>query len=49
MSLAARTKQWTVRNLQKLCAHRDPVPTVVPDYKVETLYSSTRTIGMPEF
>ena len=27
MSLAARTKQWTARNLQKLFAQRDPVPT----------------------
>ena len=34
MSLAARTKQWTARNLQKLCAKRDPVPTFVPEYKV---------------
>ena len=32
MSLAARTKQWTARNLQKLCARRDPVPTFVPEY-----------------
>ena len=48
MSLAARTKQWTAaRNLQKLCAHRDPVPTFVPEYKVETLYSGTDTV--PEF
>ena len=34
MSLAARTKQWTAPNLQKLCAHRDPVLTFVPKYKV---------------
>ena len=34
MSLAARTKQWTARNLQKLCAHRYPVLTSVPEYKV---------------
>ena len=44
MSLAARTKQWTARNLQKLCAKRDPVPTFVPEYKVETLYSGTGTV-----
>ena len=49
MHLAARTKQLTVRNLQKLCAHRDAVPTFVPDreYKVDTLYSGTDTV--PEF
>ena len=47
MSLAARTKQWTARNLQKLCAHRDPVLTFVPEYKVLTLYSGTGTV--PEF
>ena len=47
MRLAARTKQLTVQNLQKLCAHRDQVPTFVPEYKVETLYSDTRTV--PEF
>ena len=29
MSLAARTKEWIARNLQKLCAKRDPVPTFV--------------------
>ena len=34
MSLAARTKQWTAPNLQKLCVHRDPVLTSVPEYKV---------------
>ena len=44
MRLAARTKQLTARNLQKLCAHRDPVPTFVPEYKVETLYSDTGTV-----
>ncbi|CAH3192459.1 unnamed protein product [Porites evermanni] len=32
MSLAARTKQWTARNLQKLCAQRDPVPIFVPEF-----------------
>ena len=32
MSLAARTKQWTARNLQKLCAQRDPVPIFVPKF-----------------
>ena len=32
MSLVARTKQWTARNLQKLCAKRDPVPTFVPGW-----------------
>ena len=42
--LAARTKQLAVRNLQKLCAHRDPVSTFVPEYKVKTLYSDTRTV-----
>ena len=49
MSLAARTKQWTARNLQKLCAHRNLAPTFVPDRecKVETLYSGTFTV--PEF
>ena len=47
MSLAARTKQWTARNLQKLCVHRDPVLTFVPEYKVLTLYSGTGTV--PEF
>ena len=49
MRLEARTKQLTVRNLQKLCAHRDAVPTFVPDreYKVDTLYSGTDTV--PEF
>ena len=31
MSLAARTKQWTARNLQKLCAQRVPVPIFVPE------------------
>ena len=34
MSLAARTKQWTAPNLQKLCVHRDLVLTSVPEYKV---------------
>ena len=34
MSLAARTKQWAAGNLQKLCVHRDPVLTFVPEYKV---------------
>ena len=29
--IAARTKQYTGQNLQKLCAHRDPVPTSVPE------------------
>ena len=29
MCLAARTKQWTAWNLQKLCAHWDPAPTSV--------------------
>ena len=47
MRLAARTKQLTARNLQNLCAHRDPVPTLVPEYKVETLYWGTGTV--PEF
>ena len=47
MRLAARTKQLTARNLEKLCAHRDPVPTFVPEYKVETLYLGTCTV--PEF
>ena len=47
MSLAPRTKQWTARNLQKLCAHREPVPTVVSKYKVETWYPGTGT--EPEF
>ena len=32
MSLAARTKQWTAWNLQKLCAQRDPVPIFVPEF-----------------
>ncbi|CAH3046824.1 unnamed protein product [Porites evermanni] len=32
MSLAARTKQWTARNLQKLCAQRDPVPIFEPEF-----------------
>ena len=32
MSLAARTKQWTARNLQNLCAQRDPVPIFVPEF-----------------
>ena len=45
--LVVRTKQRTARNLQKLCAHRNLVPTFVPDYKVETLWSSTGTV--PEF
>ena len=47
MSLAVRTKQWTARNLQKLCADRDPVPTFLPENKVSTLFSGTGT--MPEF
>ena len=37
----------TDRNLQKLCAHRDPVPTFVPEYKGETLYSGTGSL--PKF
>ena len=32
MSLAARTKQWTARNLKKLCAQRDLVPIFVPEF-----------------
>ena len=28
-------------------SHRDPVPTLVPKYKVDTLYSGTGTV--PEF
>ena len=47
MSLAQRKKQWTTRNLQTLCAHRNPVPTFVPKYKVSTLYSGSGTL--PEF
>ena len=47
MSLAVTTKQWTARNLQKLCADRDPVPTFMPKNKFETLYSGTGTV--PEF
>ena len=31
----------------KPCAHREPVPTFVPEYKVETLYPGTGTV--PEF
>ena len=34
----------TSRNQQKTRALRDPVPTLVPEYKVETLYSSTGTV-----
>ena len=35
------------RNQQKTRAHSDPVPTLVPEYKVSTLYSGTGTV--PEF
>ena len=36
---------WTARKLQKLtCAHRDPVSTFAPEYRVETLCSGTRTV-----
>ena len=38
MSLATITKPWTATELKKKrCAHRDPVPTFVPEYKVSTL------------
>ena len=47
MSLAPRTKQWTTRILQKLCAHRDSVPTFVPEYKVSTLYSDRTPAPCP--
>ena len=44
-------KQWFVgkvpRNYQKTCAHKESVPSSVPEYKVETLYSGTGTV--PEF
>ena len=45
--MAATTKQWTARNLQKLCAQRDPVPTFVPEYKVETLACSRAPAPCP--
>ena len=35
------------RNQQKTRAHSDPVPTLVPEYKVSTLYLGTGTV--PEF
>ena len=47
MSLATITKPWTATELKKRCAHRDQVPTFVPEYKVETLYSGTGTV--PKF
>ena len=30
-----------------MCSHKDSVPSLVPEYKVETLYSGTGTV--PEF
>ena len=30
-----------------MCSHKDSVPSLVPEYKVETLYSGTSTV--PEF
>ena len=35
------------RNYEKMCAHREPVPTLVPKYKVSTFYSGTSSV--PEF
>ena len=32
---------------RKMCSHKDSVPSLVPEYKVETLYSGTGTV--PEF
>ena len=34
LSLAASTKQWITPELAKLCAHRNPVPTFVPEDKI---------------
>ena len=34
----------TPRNQWKRRAHKDPVPTLVPEYKGETLYSGTGTV-----
>ena len=33
------------RTKQKRFAHKDTVPTVVPEYKVETLYLGTGTVA----
>ena len=47
MSLASRTKQWTARILQKLRAHRDPVPTFVPEFKDETFVLTRAAAPFP--
>ena len=36
-----------LENQRKMCSHKDPVLNLVPEYKVETLYSGTGT--RPEF
>ena len=38
---------YSAKELPKTCAHKESVPSSVPEYKVETLYSSTGTV--PEF
>ena len=34
-----------VGNQRKTCAHEDPVPSLVPENKVSTLYSGTVPVG----
>ena len=38
---------YSAKELPKTCAHKESVPSSVPEYKVETLYSGTGTV--PEF
>ena len=45
--LSTKNKAVDCPDLTKLYAHRDPVPSFVPEDNVETLYSDTRTV--PKF
>ena len=38
---------YSAKELPKTCAHKESVPSSVPEYKVENLYSGTDTV--PEF
>ena len=49
MSLAARTKQWTARNLQKLCAQRVRYPFLCPNSIVGTWKKGVFTLVLSEY
>ena len=49
MSLAARTKQWTARNLKKLCAQRDRYSFLCPNSIVGTWKKGVLTLVLSEY